>query len=77
MRTSPGAVMALCRRCQRLSAHALVELHTWSTLFSIPLHSGVELVTACPMCGVGARIDEARAEHLQAVAATQVAGRWR
>jgi len=74
MRTSLGTVMLLCQRCQRPSAHAVVKLRTWFTLFFIPLFPvGVKYATACPMCGVGTRIDKAQADHLQAVAAEQVA----
>ena len=37
MRTSLGTVMLLCQRCQRPSAHAVVKLRTWFTLFFIPV----------------------------------------
>jgi len=74
MRKPMGDVMLLCQRCQRPSVHALVKLHTWFTLFFIPIFPfSIKYATACPMCGAGTQIDKARAEHLESVAAQQAA----
>jgi hypothetical protein len=72
MRKSLGTVLLLCQRCQRPSAHAVFKLHTWFTLFFIPVFPfNVKYATACPMCGVGTQIDRSHAEHLESVAAQQ------
>lgn len=75
MRRSLGTVMLLCQHCQRPSAHAVFKLHTWFTLFFIPVFPfSVRYMTACPMCGAGTKIDRAHAEQLTAAAAQQAAG---
>jgi len=74
MRKPLGNVMMLCQRCQRPSAHALFKLHTWFTLFFIPIFPfSVKYATACPMCGVGTQVDKAHAEHLASVGGQQAA----
>lgn len=74
MRKSLGTVMLLCQRCQRPSAHAVFKVHTWFTLFFIPIFPfSVKYATACPMCGATSQIDKAHAEQLESAAAQQAA----
>jgi zinc-ribbon family len=75
MRTALGTVMMLCNRCQRPSAHALIKLRTWFTLFFVPVFPvSIRYATVCPMCGVGTKIKKDQAEQLKSVAAQQAAG---
>jgi hypothetical protein len=71
-RTTLGTVLLLCQRCKRPSAHALVKVRSWFTLFFIPVFPfSTTYATACPMCGAATKIDKAQAEQLEAVAAQQ------
>ena len=75
VRTMLATVMLLCQTCHRPSAHAVVRLKTWFTLFFIPLFPvSITYATACPMCGVTTKIDKDQAERFVAAAAEQAAG---
>lgn len=72
MRKQLGIVMMLCQRCQRPSAHGIVRVHTWFTLFFIPvLPLTAKYYVVCPMCGGATKIDKEHAHHLEAAAAAQ------
>jgi hypothetical protein len=74
LRKQLGMVMMLCSRCQRPSAHGIVRVHTWFTLFFIPvLPLAAKYSIICPMCGGATKIDKAHALHLEAAAAAQSA----
>ncbi len=74
MRKVLATVMAMCGRCQRPSAHAVVRMKTWFTFFFVPLIPlGTKYLSVCTLCGGATAIDRAEAERLEAAAAEHTA----
>src|SRR5579863_10254162 len=65
MRKRLGAVLLMCRQCQRPCAHPIVQIKTWFSLFFIPIiPMGTKFFTVCTFCSATTPIDRAQAEQL-------------
>ncbi len=71
-RSQLGVLLVQCRHCHRPCAHVVTKVSPWFTVFFIPLIPlGHKYFTVCSMCAATARITEAEADSLVAVAAQQ------
>ena len=74
MRRNLGVVFMMCQRCNAPCAHTILRLHSWFTLFFIPvIPLGSRYLTVCSMCAGQVRIDGAQAEQLRQAALAQAA----
>jgi hypothetical protein len=74
MRRNLGVVFMMCQRCKRPCAHTILRLHSWFTLFFIPvIPLGSRYLTVCSMCAGQLRIDATQAEQLRQAALAQAA----
>jgi hypothetical protein len=74
MRRTLGVVFMMCQRCKSPCAHTILRLHSWFTLFFIPvIPLGSRYLTVCSMCAGQLRIDATQAEQLRHAALAQAA----
>jgi len=72
MRKQLGVVLMMCARCHRPCAQTIVKIHTWFTLFFIPIFPfSTKYFTVCSMCGGAMSVEHSEAEHLVEAAAGQ------
>src|SRR5579863_10383892 len=74
MRKRLGAVLLMCRQCQRPCAHPIVQVKTWFSLFFIPIiPMGTKFFTVCTFCSATTPVDRSHVDQLVEAAQQQAA----
>jgi hypothetical protein len=74
MRKQFAVLLMMCQRCQRPTAHQIVRLQTWFSLFFVPvIPLGSKYFTMCSLCSGTTKIDRDQAERMQQAAQQQAA----